>query len=677
MVRLFFYVALVLALGFGFAWLADRPGTMVVTWQGRQIEMSLMVAVSAIVALIAAVMFLWWLVRSLLLSPEMVSRYFRARKRDRGYQALSTGLIAAGAGDAAMARKMTQRTRGLLSADQEPLIHLLDAQTALIEGRSEDARAKFEAMVEDPETRELGLRGLYLEARKAGATEAAQHYAEQAAEKAPQLAWAGEAALGFRSAEGAWDDAIRLLEKQRVARVLTKADADRKKAVLLTARGMERLEKGDVAGARVDCVEANRLAPDLVPAGIAAAQALYRENSLGKGSRLLEKLWRKAPHPDVAEAYVRARPGDSTRDRLKRAQKLESIKRNHVESAYAVARAALDAQDFSLAREKAEAAARMGAREGIYLLLADIEEADTNDQGRVRHWLAQAVRAPRDPSWTADGYVAEHWAAVSPVSGKLDAFEWKVPVEQLAGPVEDGEALRASAERAIESLPAVAAAPLAAAGTSIVFADEPESQPSVTVDPTEAVGDTPEPKPKPIQEPKPVPEPEPVPVAAVTDVAEKETTAQTAVGNKPADAKAEAAEADAPAAPEPKAVEERQSETEGQPAETAASAAADAPSVEKADDSQAAPADGESRQGENSDRKMSIDELVTTVEAGEGDEVVKQAAASGETHIVTDAVGSDRDKQREAAFLAKPPDDPGVDESTKEEEAPKSRFRLF
>ena len=68
-----------------------------------------------------------------------------------------------------------------------------------------------------------------------------------------------------------------------MARVLDKAAADRKKAVLLTARAMDRLEHGDVAGARTDGVEANRLAPDLVPAALIAAQALYRENSLRKG----------------------------------------------------------------------------------------------------------------------------------------------------------------------------------------------------------------------------------------------------------------------------------------------------------------------------------------------------------------------------------------------------------
>ncbi|WP_421577996.1 heme biosynthesis HemY N-terminal domain-containing protein, partial [Shinella sp. M31] len=164
MVRILVFALFVLALAAGFAWLADRPGELSIIWQGQRADMSLMVAATLVVSLIAAVMLSWWIVRVIWTSPHSIQRFFRARKRDRGYQALSTGLIAAGAGDAAGARKMLGRTKGLLSADQEPLIHLLEAQAAMIEGRYDDARKKFELMADDPETRELGLRGLYLEA---------------------------------------------------------------------------------------------------------------------------------------------------------------------------------------------------------------------------------------------------------------------------------------------------------------------------------------------------------------------------------------------------------------------------------------------------------------------------------------------------------------------------------
>lgn len=455
MIRILVYVLIVLGLGLGFAWLADRPGELSLIWQGQRVEMSLMVAATLLVSLIAALLIVLWLIRVVWLSPHSITRYFRARKRDRGYQALSTGLIAAGAGDAALARKMTARTRGLISSDQEPLIHLLEAQTALIEGKYDDARKKFELMADDPETRELGLRGLYLEAKRLGANEAARQYAERAAEKSPHLPWATVAALDYRSQSGQWDEAIRLLDQSRAAHVIDRKEADRKKAVLLTARAQAKLES-DPKGARDDAQAALKLSGDLVPAGLIAAKALFREDNLRKAASILEKLWKQEPQPELAEIYVRARSGDSALDRLKRAKKLESLRPNNAVSLAAVAQSALEARELSLARTKAEAAARLQPNEGIFLLLADIEEADTGDDGRIRHWMNQALKSPRDPAWTADGVTAPEWLPVSPVSGRLDAFEWKQPIAQVSGPVEDGTT--DVADDAIRSLPPIAIA---------------------------------------------------------------------------------------------------------------------------------------------------------------------------------------------------------------------------
>jgi HemY protein len=65
-------------------------------------------------------------------------------------------------------------------------------------------------------------------------------------------------------------------------------------------------------------------------------------------------------------------------------------------------------------------------------MMAEIEEGQNADQGKAREWLARAVKAPRDPVWTADGITADEWEPTSPVSGRLDAFEWKQPVSALA-----------------------------------------------------------------------------------------------------------------------------------------------------------------------------------------------------------------------------------------------------
>lgn len=448
MLRILFFLLVVFLVGLGLAWLADRPGEMVVTFDGYRYELTLLVAVSAAVATIAAVMIAWWLVKGILRSPHRVQRYFRARKRDRGYQALSTGMIAAGAGDAGLARKMNAQAVKLIRADQEPLIQLLEAQASLLEGDHAGARQKFENMLEGGETRLLGLRGLYLEAERLGDRAAARHYAGRASELAPQLHWASESTLEEMTEAGDWDGALRLLDARKPSRDAERQRVAHERAVLLTAKSQSILDI-DPSGAKTAAMEALRIRPDFVPAALAAGRALFRLDDTRKGAKVLEGVWKLDAHPQIAELYVHARHGDSTHDRLTRARKLQGIKQNNAESSLAVARAALAAHEFDEARRAAESALRMQPREGTYQLLADIEEASGGDEGRIRQYLAKALRAPRDPAWVADGFASEHWAPASPVSGRLDAFEWRVPVERMA------QAVEIEAEDPLPALPPV------------------------------------------------------------------------------------------------------------------------------------------------------------------------------------------------------------------------------
>ena len=63
--------------------------------------------------------------------------------------------------------------------------------------------------------------------------------------------------------------------------------------------------------------------------------------------------------------------------------------------------------------------------------MARIESGELGDKGREREWLARALRAPRDRAWIADGYISDRWLPISPVTGAVDAFEWKAPVDAI------------------------------------------------------------------------------------------------------------------------------------------------------------------------------------------------------------------------------------------------------
>jgi len=96
-----------------------------------------------------------------------------------------------------------------------------------------------------------------------------------------------------------------------------------------------------------------------------------------------------------------------------------------------VASAAIEAKDFGTARHVLKPLLKDRLTQRVCTLMARIEGEEYGNRGAVREWLARAVNAPRDPSWTADGVVSEQWAPVSPVTGALDAFQWRVPVKSV------------------------------------------------------------------------------------------------------------------------------------------------------------------------------------------------------------------------------------------------------
>ncbi len=425
MIRVVLFLLVVGALALGAAWLADRPGDVVVTWQGMRIETSLMVLIAAILVAMAVLGFVWTVLRTIFTSHLIFRRHLHRRRGERAYEAISRGLIAVGSGDLAAARQHTAEAKRIAPA--EPLALLLGAQSAQLAGDREAADAAFRTMASRADTKALGLHGLFVEARRRNDLVSAHAFAEEAARVNPSLGWAGKAVLEFRCATGDWAGALALLEGSK--RALDKESYRRQRAVMLTARALA-AEDADRDNAKTFALEAAKLAPTFVPAAALAGRMLAEGGELRKATRVLEKAWRANPHPDLARVFSDLRFGDAARDRLKRIEGLVKKIPGHIEGALALARAAIDAQEFGKARA-ALASYLTAPTKRVALLMAELERAERNDEGRAREWLSRALNAAPDPAWTAEGHVSDRWLPASP-SGRLDAFEWRVPLTGIA-----------------------------------------------------------------------------------------------------------------------------------------------------------------------------------------------------------------------------------------------------
>jgi HemY protein len=431
MVRFLLFLVVLFALAFGFHQLKITSGEVALTVGDTAYAVDLTTAVIGLVALFLVTAGLLWFIRELFRSPRRLSRGWRQRNAERGRQAISQGLIAVAAGDLRSAeRAMLEASR---RSPDMPLARLLEAQTAQLRGDRAGARRVFQDMTADPQTRIAGLRGLFIEAEREGELEAAYRIAERAREESPSAPWAARGLLRHQTAAHDWDGALRTLSAAADGGILDKRTARRQRAVMLAAQAID-LEQGEPDRARQAALQAHELAPDLVPAATVAGRLLARQGDVRRATRLLEETWKVSQHPEVAEAYLHVRSGDSASDRLKRAEALFRLRPHSDDGRLAVARAAIEARDFERAREMLAPILTERPTQRALTIMAELEEADSGDRGRAREWLARAVRAPRDPAWTADGVILDAWAPASPVTGRLDTVEWKVPVAELEPP---------------------------------------------------------------------------------------------------------------------------------------------------------------------------------------------------------------------------------------------------
>ncbi len=279
-------------IGLGAAWLADHDGVLNFTMAGYEIRTSasfallLLLVFSALLALVLRGAF------ALLRSPDKFGSFLASRRARKGYHALSRGLVAAAAGDKDEAAQHSQRAEQLIPV--QPLTLLLKAQAAQLAGKGAEQEAICRAMLDHPETRFLGLRGLFAIALARRNEQGALEFAARAYALNTKSLWALSALFDLRVARHEWHDAQALVAQGLRRRVIDPPTARRRRAVLLAAEAMDAERIGDAANALGLSMEALSLSPGLTQAALIAVGHLRSQGRSFKAQDIIEAAWEQA-----------------------------------------------------------------------------------------------------------------------------------------------------------------------------------------------------------------------------------------------------------------------------------------------------------------------------------------------------------------------------------------------
>lgn len=421
-------------------WAADRPGRLVIDWQGWKIETSLlalMLGALVFAALVWALARLWsWLRSGHALSPDKRA----LRKARAGIKDIDDALSAFATGDMKSARKLSEAA--IKRLDDSAMARVLAAQAAANAGDMKAADAHYAALLKSERGQLIGLRGQLLTARRRGEVTKALDLATQAVAKAPKSSWVLKQAFELAAQSGQWTQAQQALNVAQRQGAFTKEEAQKHLAVLYFTQAAELDASGADGKALQLALKAHKIAPNFPPATVLAARLHRSAGNIRRASKLIETAWKACPHPSLAELYAVLKSNEDPQARLKRFQQLAALNPGHRESQLRLAEMALNAGEISVAREALQAMSDgdLNARYArLMLRLLEREGADATQKAR---WSDLAVKGTAEPVWSCQNCGSERarWLPHCPNCASFNSFVWdKAPQNPTSS--QNGEVL--------------------------------------------------------------------------------------------------------------------------------------------------------------------------------------------------------------------------------------------
>ncbi len=428
MIRALFFFVLIAAVLYVGNWLLNHPGTVNIALPGYfTVNWSLAWGATVLAVLLVLAVVAVGLLTNLFRTPKRIIQNLQRRNRDRGQQAISMGMVAVAAGDAAEARKQSQRASRLLP--DQPMTTLLAAQSSQMNGDTEAAQRFFKELADHPEASFLGLRGLWMQAMKEGRTRDALHYAELANEQQPHSGWVLESLFELHARVGQWEEADRALAASAKQKTRPPEQIRHDRALINIERSRAAAVSGDKQTAMTAAKAAYKALPEFVPAAAQYAEMHIAYGRRGKAEKVIQDMWRVEPHPMLGAAYHKVVDQVGPEKQLRLARDLGQLNPNHPESRALVAEFAIAAEDWSEARRALAPLAKGRPSARVCRLMAELELAERHDPVAARDWIARSATATPDPAWVCSetGAVQREWSAVCHESRRFGTLEWRVP----------------------------------------------------------------------------------------------------------------------------------------------------------------------------------------------------------------------------------------------------------
>ncbi|CUH86590.1 tetratricopeptide repeat protein [Phaeobacter sp. CECT 5382] len=434
LLKILVFVAIIAVLAFGAGILMETAGGVQITVAGTEYTLGALQSVLALGVLVLVVWLFFKLLALLIATLKFlngdetaISRYFDKGREQKGYQALSDGLMALASGEGRLA--LAKAARAARYLEKPELTDLLTAQAAEMVGDTKKAAEAYKRLLGNQNTRFVGVRGIMKQKLSDGDTDTALQLAEKALALRPKHEEVQDTLLQLQARAEDWAGARKTLSTKLKTGTLPRDVFKRRDAVLALSASRAVADEDATLEQREQAIEANRLSPDLVPAAAMAARAYLAQGKKRNAIKVLKKAWEAQPHPDLAHAFAEVEPDETPAQRVKRFEQLARLNPHDDETRLVMAELLIVAEDFPEARRTLGDLVERAPDARVLTLMAAIEKGEGAEDAVIQGWLARALSAPRGPQWVCSNcnHIHAEWAPVCEHCTSFDTLSWTRP----------------------------------------------------------------------------------------------------------------------------------------------------------------------------------------------------------------------------------------------------------
>ncbi len=424
MIRLFFLFIQLALLVFFASIIVNYSYPIAITFN----EIILSTSTSTIIFFIIAVVFLILFIQKIIFFLKQRIFQFKINRQkgnyEKGYYAFTQGMIALANKD--YRRAIQENKKVSFHLKDESLSLLLKSESLKIEKKYNELEKVYEAMLQNKNTKILGLKGLMKQNLYAQDYHHAFIYGEKLFNQNHQIDKLYDTLVNIISKTNNWQKLIQISEKAFKFKLINKEVYSIDKSIALYE--ISKIKMHSEMSESINLIEKSLKLRQYFPPYINLyIDLLIADNKFSKAKKILQKAWLNSPHPDY-KIKIKLLSNKMKISFFQLAEFVIGSSKKVSESKILLAESLIDDQKWGEARKQLNTLLEHKPSKKVCLLMSKIEEGDSNDPQKINAWISRSNFGDLNKIWICriSNISQEKWTSVSD-SGYFNSLEWKKP----------------------------------------------------------------------------------------------------------------------------------------------------------------------------------------------------------------------------------------------------------